>query len=97
MNDVVILTGDFNTTPDMAPYANITQYLEDDAKISTSKPSGPAGTFSGFALDAKLDRRIDYVFSKNIKVVKYAHLDDKRDNGLWVSDHLPVLVTFRMN
>lgn len=96
-NDAVILTGDFNTTPDKAPYANITAYMEDSAKASAAKPEGPIGTFNGFKLDAPLKERIDYIYSKNIQVLQYKHLDTKRDNGLWVSDHLPVLakVTFR--
>lgn len=92
--DAVILTGDFNVTPDTDPYANITKYMDDDAKKSKTKITGPYGTFSGFDVNSKLERRIDYIFSRKLKVLSYSHLDDKRDNGLWVSDHLPVLVKF---
>jgi len=94
--DAVILTGDFNVTPDTDPYANIINYMDDDSKKSKTKPAGPYGTFSGFDVNSKLERRIDYIFSRNLKVLSYSHLDDKRDNGLWVSDHLPVVATFKL-
>lgn len=94
--DAVILTGDFNVTPDTDPYANITKYMDDDMEKSKSKLVGPIGTFSGFDVNSKLERRIDYIFSRNLKVLEYSHLDDKRDNGLWVSDHLPVKATFSL-
>ncbi|HEY9117748.1 MAG TPA: endonuclease/exonuclease/phosphatase family protein [Roseivirga sp.] len=90
-NDVIILSGDFNTTPDKAPYANITQYLDDAAKLSDTKPIGPRGTFNGFKIDAELEDRIDYIYTKNLSVLEYKHLEDKRPNGLWVADHLPIL------
>lgn len=94
--DKVILTGDFNTTPDKAPYANITEYMDDAAQKTSAGIEGPIGTFSGFNLDAPLDRRIDYIFSRNIQALKYLHLDDKTDKGLWVSDHLPVVIRFSL-
>lgn len=90
--DVVILSGDFNTTPDKDPYANITQYMDDAAKLSNTQPTGPNGTFNGFKLDAELKDRIDYIYTKNLNVLEYKHLDTKRPGGLWVSDHLPVVV-----
>lgn len=94
--DAVILTGDFNVTPDTDPYANIVKYMDDDLEKSKSKLIGPIGTFSGFDVNSKLERRIDYIFSRNLEVLSYSHLDDKRDNGLWVSDHLPVVATFSL-
>lgn len=94
--DAVILTGDFNVTPDTDPYANIVKYMDDDLEKSKGKLIGPIGTFSGFDVNSKLERRIDYIFSRNLEVLSYSHLDDKRDNGLWVSDHLPVVATFSL-
>lgn len=94
--EAVILTGDFNVTPDTDPYANIVKYMDDDLKKSKTKLTGPYGTFSGFDVNSKLERRIDYIFSRKLKVLSYTHLDDKRDNGLWVSDHLPVKATFTL-
>lgn len=95
--DTVILTGDFNTTSDKAPYAAITSYMLDGAKASQTRPEGPIGTFSGFDLEAELNDRIDYIFFRNAEISTYSHLDNKRPNGLWVSDHLPVLMRVKMN
>ncbi|MCO6358422.1 endonuclease/exonuclease/phosphatase [Roseivirga pacifica] len=87
----VILTGDFNLTPDTEAMTKLRDYLQDGALAKSTDLQGPIGTFSGFKLDAPLDRRIDYIYSKNVTVNAYKHLDTKRPNGLWVSDHLPVV------
>lgn len=87
----IILSGDFNATPDSQPIDNINQYMT-DAFANSEKPFyGPIGTFSGFNTSAKLEDRIDYIFFRNVKAMSLSHLDDRRGNGLWVSDHLPVL------
>lgn len=95
-SDAVILTGDFNVTPETDPYANIVKYMDDDMEVSKSKLFGPIGTFSGFDVNSLLEKRIDYIFSRNLEVLSYSHLTDKRENGLWVSDHLPVISNFRL-
>lgn len=95
-DDTVILTGDFNTTSDKAPYFAITNYMLDGAKASQSRPEGPKGTFSGFDKEAELKDRIDYIFFRNAEVKGYSHLDTKRPNGLWISDHLPVLMRVKI-
>lgn len=41
----------------------------------------------------KLDRRIDYLFVKHLRVLDYIHIDDRMDNNMHISDHLPVLIT----
>jgi len=88
----VILTGDFNLTPDQEPIILLKKYLEDSYDVSEEPRYGPEGTFSGFKIDADLDRRIDYVFVQGeIKVLEYAVLTDNKDK-LTPSDHLPVFV-----
>jgi len=39
-----------------------------------------------------MEKRIDYIFTKNIEVLSYRHLDDRRKNNLCISDHLPILI-----
>lgn len=89
----IILSGDFNLTPDTKAMTELRTYLQDGALAPSTSLEGPTGTFSGFNVDATLDRRIDYIYSKNVDVKSYKHLDNKRPNGLWVSDHLPVVTT----
>lgn len=86
----VILTGDFNLTPDTEPIQILQKYLSDSREVTEEPPYGPVGTFQGFNLEADLSGRIDYIFVYGgIKVLKYAALSDFKDHR-FPSDHLPV-------
>ena len=89
----LVLTGDFNSVPTSKAIATIEQVLADSRKVSLQQSYGPAGTFNGFDLTAELDNPIDYIFVKNLRILNHRHIDDRRRNGLWVSDHLPVFAT----
>jgi endonuclease/exonuclease/phosphatase family metal-dependent hydrolase len=92
----VILSGDFNLTPETAPIQYIKQHLSDSKDISVEPPYGPDGTFNNFDFNSKLPDRIDYVFVNNkVTVLKYAVLTDSKDNR-YPSDHLPVFVKVRL-
>lgn len=90
--DPVVLTGDFNATPEMEPIKIILQSMDDSRDRSVLSPYGPEGTFNDFDIDSELDRRIDYIFvNKNIVVNKYGVIPDTYDRN-YPSDHLPVYV-----
>lgn len=100
-NSDVIVTGDFNSTPNSVPYKILTQDLEgerdlklvDTKMVSYYPHQGPNGTFTGFKLSNLIDndQPIDYIFINNkIKVLNHATLSDIFD-GLFPSDHMPVL------
>ena len=89
----VLVLGDFNSQPNEEPINILTAQLEDSRRISTSMPYGPFGTFNGFGQTEQDSPRIDYVFVLHLHVSKYAVLLDRRANGLYLSDHYPVLVT----
>lgn len=92
----VILTGDFNLTPEQEPISVITQELKDSRAISKDAPYGPSGTFNGFKFDSPLKERIDYVFVNNLVEVKqYGVLSDSKDQR-YPSDHLPVFVSIEL-
>lgn len=92
----VILTGDFNLTPEQEPISVITQELKDSRAISKEVPYGPSGTFNGFKFDSPLKDRIDYVFVNNLVEVKqYGVLSDSKDQR-YPSDHLPVFVNIEL-
>ncbi|MDP2338149.1 MAG: endonuclease/exonuclease/phosphatase family protein [Bacteroidota bacterium] len=92
----VILTGDFNLTPEQAPIAIITSELKDSRSISKEKPYGPTGTFNGFKFDSPLKDRIDYVFVNDQSEVKqYGVFTDSKDQR-YPSDHLPVFVNLEL-
>lgn len=97
----VVITGDFNSAPDDAPYAAVVDrnsrrtFL--DAAVVTQQPHhGPDGTFNGFQI-AQYDRRpIDYIFvSAGTDVLTHATLTDSY-HGRFPSDHFPLLAVIRL-
>lgn len=92
----VILTGDFNLTPEQEPIGVITTELRDSRPISQEPPYGPTGTFNAFKFDSPLKARIDYIFVSNrVEVKQYGVLTDSKDQR-YPSDHLPVFVNIEL-
>lgn len=88
----VVVTGDFNVTPDTETYRTLTEEL-DDARSVVDAPHGPPGTYSSFEVGNEENRRIDYIFRKNGTIVRrFGTLTDQW-HGHYPSDHLPVLAT----
>jgi endonuclease/exonuclease/phosphatase family metal-dependent hydrolase len=92
----VILTGDFNDTPESEAIKNITDankagHLIDSKSIATNI-SGTDWTFHDFGRLPLAERPLlDYIFvSKQIKVSDYSVLPDTL-NGTFVSDHKAVV------
>jgi len=92
----VVITGDFNFTPDDSPYQTLTDTSNEwhimDAQYMAKTPHyGPASTFSGgFDAACKDGEKIDYIFTKNrVEVIRHAVLTDSWA-GACPSDHMPV-------
>lgn len=85
-----VLTGDFNVVESNEAYKNIVDGMSDARYVSVNPHFGGDSTWSGFkAIES--GRRIDYVFVRTgMKVVEHGILADQW-NGLWASDHFPVL------
>ena len=92
-NHPVILTGDFNLKPDSIPIALLSRNLKDAFTHSEKKPYGPTGTFTGFDTQSPAKDRIDYIFSKDLRILSYRAVEDRRENLLYPSDHFPVIST----
>lgn len=90
-NNALVLMGDLNLTPESAPIQFLQKKLSDGLNSSKKMFYGPTGTFSGFDPNKILDSRIDYIFTANIGVEAYMHIDDRMENNQYISDHLPVL------
>ena len=91
----VILMGDFNSIPNSPPVKEIVTELSDALQISLQKLHGPGGTFNGFNEDLPIEKRIDYIFTKNLKVLSYTHVNDRLENNRHISDHLPVMIKIK--
>lgn len=101
----VVVTGDFNATPDSKPYKiltgqadiDISIHLADTKDLSQTPPKGPEGTFTGFNRDNVGDAPIDYIFANgDITVHSHTTIDDIYD-GILPSDHYPVSVEVSLN
>lgn len=91
----VVLTGDFNCTPEELPYQVLTGEgagLRDALTVSKEPSHGPLSTWSDFDFPGVPGRRIDYIFvNGRIEVERHGILSDSW-SGRFPSDHLPVLV-----
>lgn len=91
--DPVILTGDFNTTPDTPTHAALASSLK-DVWQSVSAPKGPASTFHAFT--GAPDRRIDWIFTRGFSPISVETLT-RHAGARYPSDHFPVVarIAFR--
>lgn len=96
IDDPVILMGDLNSEPNEKPIEVLRAKLDDAKEISETAFFGPAGTFNGFSNDV-ISKRIDYFFTKRLRVLSYSHIYERLENKKHISDHLPVLIKIEMN
>lgn len=88
----VTLSGDFNLTEDSEPIKILSQNMKDTFYHSETKHYGPVGTFTAFNVNEIPKERIDYIFTNGFKTKSHRHINDRRENLLYASDHFPVLV-----
>lgn len=95
--ELVVVTGDFNTTPDSPPVQALMSAplsLRDSRTISKTPPVGPEGTWNEFrAIPLPKDEmRIDFVLvDPKIAVERYGVLAWHFDGPRVASDHFPVV------
>lgn len=92
-NVPVVVTGDFNATPDEPAYRILTAGLA-DAWTATGNRSGPEGTFHAFK--GKADRRIDWVLSRGFQTRRVWTIAEAH-RSRYPSDHFPVVADLRFS
>lgn len=97
-----IVTGDFNMVPGSTGYEILTgpaesvPLLTDSYNVSVKRPSGPSFTYNGFS-DKPGSERIDFIFVRNgMTVIDHATVP-KKDHGIFISDHWPIVARVSMN
>ena len=90
----VVITGDFNFTPDSDPYNIVTAKddklsLFDSKKITLQQPLGSEGTSNSFE-ELNPTRRIDYIFVNDLTEVKTYEVINEKYKDEFISDHFPV-------
>ncbi len=91
----VVVMGDFNSEPGSDAIRAFKSMLDDGLELAEEKQEPPLGTYTAFRPEARLDRRIDYIFVQGFKVKQYQHLPDRRRDGYFISDHLPVMANLK--
>ncbi len=91
-----VLTGDFNVVESDDAYKTIAGGMSDARYVSVNPHFGGDSTWTAFK-QIEPGRRIDYVFVRTgMKVIEHGILADQW-NGLWASDHFPVLAEIEIN
>lgn len=95
----IILTGDFNTTPDSVSHGILTGegLFEDPWNYAEEKINEELGTFNGFndPTGGGTDNKIDWVLTKNI-FAESIGINDYRNGEQYPSDHFPVIAEFKL-
>jgi endonuclease/exonuclease/phosphatase family metal-dependent hydrolase len=96
----VILTGDFNSIPTDEPITILTDISNADHLSNTAALSslryGPEWSFHSFGrIPVQQRMLLDYIFVRGgiRTVTRHGIVDDRKDDGLFLSDHNPVLCT----
>jgi endonuclease/exonuclease/phosphatase family metal-dependent hydrolase len=91
-----ILMGDFNMWSDTSEYSSLASWFLDD--WISAQNSGTATSYNGTG-NTHGGSRLDYVFStkNNVLAVKSVNVPDPRVNGVFASDHDPVVAVVRVN
>jgi endonuclease/exonuclease/phosphatase family metal-dependent hydrolase len=87
-NERVIITGDFNTSPESRVHAMLTESFK-DAWIAAPRRTGPEGTFHDFK--GLAERRIDWILVRGLQPNWARTITTHRDER-YPSDHFPLLV-----
>ena len=94
-NFPVVLTGDFNLTDKTEPVKIISKTMADSFYNCRKPHYGPTGTFTGFDVNTVPKDRIDYIFTKGLSCQSIRTINDRRENLLYPSDHVPVLAELK--
>lgn len=97
----IIITGDFNATPDSEPIQVMINTSDPrhmiDSRSVSERRYGPEGSFHNFGrIPIEESELIDYIFIKgDIQVLRHGILSETKGN-IYISDHCPVLATIKL-
>jgi endonuclease/exonuclease/phosphatase family metal-dependent hydrolase len=96
----VFLGGDLNVTPDNKAYQILASELHDTKDIvPKAHHFGNVKTYTAFTVDTSDDTEIDHIFVRDptgLEFDSFAVGNTRFDDGIFISDHRPVVVDFKM-
>jgi enterochelin esterase-like enzyme/endonuclease/exonuclease/phosphatase family metal-dependent hydrolase len=87
-----ILAGDLNAVPNFPGYELLTRHMHDAAAVTLTAATGGNMTFNGFGQDLQPGNKIDYLFVSPDQEVKSHKVVTDLYDGLYPSDHFPVVI-----
>ena len=101
-NSRVVVTGDFNTRMSTEAYKILIEQSADKLTLydaqskSQTEHHGSNVTFNGFGTSIEPGNKIDFIFvTKDVSVIQHGVLDETVD-GLYPSDHMPVIAEVKI-
>ncbi|KAH7243169.1 Endonuclease/exonuclease/phosphatase [Fusarium solani] len=92
----VFIAGDLNATPESPAYSLLATQLYDlKYEVPSNKRFGHQKTYTGFTIDGSDDMELDHMFVRDpmdISFKSFAVLNTRYDDGIFISDHRPVVV-----
>ncbi|RTE72505.1 hypothetical protein BHE90_013073 [Fusarium euwallaceae] len=92
----VFVAGDLNATPENPAYQLLASQLYDlKYEVPSNKRFGHQTTYTGFTIDESDDMELDHMFVRDpmdITFKSFAVLNTRYDDGIFISDHRPVVV-----
>ena len=87
----LLLMGDLNSTPKEKPIRILEKEMSNSTEVSATIESDFSYTYNGFSDEDEM-KRIDYIFIKGMDVLSYIVIEDRRENGNFISDHFPIVI-----
>ena len=88
----VVLTGDFNVTPDNSVLGDVLGKAEMLDARTTAAKTDDLPTFNGFGDEDESPRVIDYIYYRGFSSCpEYKTIDEKYENITYISDHYPIV------
>ncbi len=94
-SEKIVLIGDLNCLPSEKPIQILKQKFKDAA--DSDEVFGPSATFNAFDTEKNPTKRIDYIFTRNLKINSFSTIDLRRKNNLYISDHFPIVIQVSKN
>ncbi len=92
----VILGGDMNITRNGSQGSFLDPFYSYMKSARDMAPEADhADTFNGYSEDKSSHRLLDYIFCRNAKALEYEVVDSEDYGVRFISDHYPVMATFR--
>ena len=91
-NEQIVFMGDFNSYPESETIGKLLTFFDDSSQVCEQRTDLASMTYNDFSEDPENHTRIDYIFTRNIRVQSYRVISMRRENNRFISDHYPIII-----